>query len=69
MTLPRCHGRKEKVVKEAGKVDEREEEEYSPLISVMPDLAVKMASSKPVEIPTQYNTEMDSNEGIYEVIM
>jgi hypothetical protein len=41
MLLLKCRGRKEKFEEEAGKMDEIDDEEHSPLISVLPKLAGK----------------------------
>lgn len=47
----------------------QEEEEDSPLVSVIPNLACKESPSKPGMQPTHGNTEMNSNESIYKVMM
>ena len=49
-------------------IDKLTEEEHSLSISVMPNLACEKSPSKPDEQPTRDNTEMTSNEGIYEVM-
>jgi hypothetical protein len=50
-------------------MDEKEEEEYSPLISVMPKSAGEKSPSKPVEQSTQDETERNNIEGIDEARM
>ena len=50
-------------------MEELDEEENSPFISVMPNLAQKVSPSKPDEHPTHNNTEMNSNKGIYEMMV
>ena len=62
-------GGKRRVEKEAGKIDEMEEVEQSSLVSVMPNLDSVKSQSKPDEQPTEDNTEMNNNEGIYEAMM
>ena len=51
------------------KMDEKEEEEHSPLISVMPKLAGEKSPSKPFEQPTKGETERNNIEGINEAMM
>ncbi len=48
---------------------EKEEEEHSPLILVMPKLAAEKSPSKPVEQSTQDKTERNNIEGIDEAMM
>jgi hypothetical protein len=62
-------GGKRRVEKEAEKMDKMEEEEHSPLVSVIPDLDGLKSASKPDEQPTQDNTEMNNNDGIYKAMM
>ena len=58
-----------RVEKEAGKMDEIEEEEQSPVVSVMPNLDSIESQSKHDEQPTKEDSEMNNNEGIYEAMM
>ena len=60
---------REDLRKSMEKMDEKEEEEHSPLISVMPNLAGEKSSSKPVEQSTQDETERNNIEGINEAMM
>ena len=62
-------GRKDKIWEKAGKMDEKEEEEHSPLILVMPKLAGEKSPSKPVQQSTQDETERNNIEGINEAMM
>jgi hypothetical protein len=55
--------------KKLEEMDEMEEEEHSPLISMMPNLEYEMSPSKADHQITQDNTEMNHNEGIYEAMM
>ena len=50
-------------------MDEKEEEEHSPLILVLPKLAGKKSPSKPDEQSTQDNTETNNIEGIDETMI
>jgi hypothetical protein len=50
-------------------MDEKEEEERSPLILVMPKLASEKLPSKPVEQTTQDERERNSIEGTDEGMM
>jgi len=50
-------------------MDEMDEEEHSPLITVMPNLACEMSPWKANEQSTQDNTETNGNEGINEDMM
>jgi hypothetical protein len=50
-------------------MDEMEVEDQSPLVSVMPHLDSVKLQSKPDEQPTKDDTEMNNNDGMYEVIM
>ena len=50
------------------KMDEKEEEQHSPFISVLPKLAGEM-SPKPGEQSTQDSTEMNNIEGIDEAMI
>ena len=49
-------------------MDEKEEEQHSPFISVLPELAGKM-SPKPGEQSTQDSTEKNNIEGINEAMI
>jgi hypothetical protein len=62
-------GGKKRADKESEKMDEMKEEEHSPLISVMSNLDSEMSPSKPDEQSTQDDRELNSNEGIYEVMV
>ena len=57
-------GEKKRFEEEAGKMDEKEEEEGSPLISVLPKLAGEKSPSKPDKQSTQGDTERNNIEGI-----
>ena len=48
---------------------EMEEEEQSPLASVMPNLDSAKSQSRPGEQPTKHDIEMNNNEGIYDAMM
>ena len=50
-------------------MDEKEEEEHSPLISVMPKLAGEKSPLKPVEQSAKDETERNNIEGIDEALM
>ncbi len=50
-------------------MDEKEEEEHSPLILVLPKLAAEKSPSKPVEQSTQDKTERNNVEVINEAMM
>jgi hypothetical protein len=52
-------------------VDEMEKEEYSPLFYVIPIWHVdgEKSSSNPDEQPTQEDTELNSNVGLYEAMI
>jgi hypothetical protein len=50
-------------------MDEKEEKEHSPLISVLPKLAGKKSPSKPDEQSTQDDTERNNIEGINEAMI
>ena len=50
-------------------MDEKEEEEHSPLILVMPKLAGEKSPSKPVEQSTKDKTERNNFKGIEEAMM
>ena len=50
-------------------MDEKEEEEHSPLILVMPKLAGEKLPSMPVEQTTQDERERNSIEGIDEAMI
>lgn len=43
-------------------MDKLEEEENSPLISMMPNFSCEKSQSKSDKQPTHYHTEMDRNE-------
>jgi len=60
---------KRRFEEEAGKMDEQEEEEHSPLISVLPKLAGEKSPKKPDEQSTQDNTERNNIEGINEAMI
>ena len=47
----------------------KEDEEHSPLISVMPKLAGEKSPSKPIEQSTKDETERNNIEGIDEEMM
>ena len=70
LTLIKFRRRKEKTgEKNLEKMDEKEEEERSPLILVMPKLAGEKLPSMPVEQTTQDERERNSIEGIDEGMM
>ena len=50
-------------------MDELEEEENSPLVAVMPNLACKKSQPQPDKQPTHNNTEMNRNKGINEAMI
>jgi len=54
---------------EAGKMDEKEEEENSPLVSVLPKLAGEKSPLKPDEQSTHDDTERSNIEGINEALI
>ncbi len=60
---------REDLRKNLEKIDEKEEEEHSPLISVMPKAAGEKSPSKPVEQSTQDETERNNIEVINESMM
>ena len=60
---------REDLRKSMEKMDEKEEEEHSPLILVMPKLAGEKSPSKPIEQPTKDETERNNIEGIDEEMM
>ena len=60
---------REHLRKSMEKMDEKEEEEHSPLISVMPKLAGEKSPSKPLEQSTKDVTERNNIEGINEEMM
>ena len=60
---------REDLRKSMEKMDEKEEEEHSPLISVMPKLAGEKSPSKPIEQSTKDETERNNIEGIDEAMM
>ena len=60
---------REDLRKSMEKMDEKEEEEHSPLISVMPKLAGEKSPSKPIEQSTKDETERNNIEGINEEMM
>ena len=60
---------REELRKKLKEMDKMDEEEHSPLISVMPNLACKKSPSQANEQITQDNTEMNHNEGINEDMM
>ncbi len=60
---------REDLRKNLEKMAEKEEEEHSPLILVMPKLAAEKSPSKPVEQSTQDKTERNNIEGINEAMM
>ena len=60
---------REDLRKSMEKMDEKEEEEHSPLISVMPKLAGEKSPSKLVEQSTQDETERNNIEGINEAMI
>jgi Zn-dependent M16 (insulinase) family peptidase len=55
--------------KKLEKMDEKNEEEHSPLISVLPKLAGEKSPSKPDEQFTQDDTERNNIEGIDEAMI
>ena len=60
---------REDLRKSMEKMDEKEEEEHSPLISVLPKLAGEKSPSKPVEQSTKDETERNNIEGINEEML
>jgi Zn-dependent M16 (insulinase) family peptidase len=60
---------REDVRKKLEKMDEKEEQEHSPLISVMPILAVEKSPWKPVEQSIQDKTEGNNIEGIDDLMI
>ena len=57
---------REDLRKKLEKMDEKDEEEHSPLISALPKLACKKSPSKPDEQSTQDDTERNNIERINE---
>ncbi len=55
--------------KKLEKMDEKEEQEHSPLISVMPILAGEKSPWKPVEQSIQDKTEGNNIEGIDDLMI
>ena len=62
-------GEKRRFEEEIGKMNEKEEEEHSPLILVLPKLAGKKSQLKPDEQSTQDDTERKNIEGIDEAMI
>ena len=62
-------GGKRRFEEEAGKMDEMEEEEQSPVVSVMPNLDSVKSQSKHDEQPAKDDSEMNNNKSIYEAMM
>ena len=60
---------REDLRKSMEKMDEKEEEEHSPLILVMPKVAGEKSPSKPIEQSTKDETERNNIEGINEEMM
>ena len=60
---------REELRKRLEKMDEMEEEEQSPVVSVMPNLDSVKSQSKHDEQPTKDDSEMNNNESIYEAMM
>ena len=60
---------REELRKKLKEMDKMDEEERSPLISVMPNLACKKSPTKPDVHPTHNSREMSSNEGTNEAMM
>ena len=69
MLLLNFMGGKRRFEEDAGKMDEKEEEEHSPLILVLPKQAGKKATSNPDEQSTQDDTERTNIEGTNESII
>ena len=61
--------KKEELRKKLEKMDEMEEEEQSPVVSVMPNLDSVKSQSKHDEQPTKDDSEMNNNKSIYEAMM
>ena len=59
---------REDLRKKLEKMDEKEEEEHSPLILVLPKLAGEKSQLKPDEQSTQDDTERNNIEGIDEAM-
>ena len=60
---------REDLRKKLEKMDEMEEEDHSPLISVLPKLGGKKSPCKPDEQSTQGSSEKNNSEGINEAMI
>ena len=60
---------REELRKKLEKMDETEEEEQSPVVSVMPNLDSVKSQSKHDEQPAKDDSEMNNNKSIYEAMM